>query len=121
MGNTARRDSGCVVSVCLKTADEFLGPQEVDLRLNAGRVQGPLVDLSMNGIAMVLPERLADGDTLHLRLVNRRIDRTVDATATVLKTVADGAEWETICRLDQKLALEDVHEFTRLIGAAELV
>jgi hypothetical protein len=117
-----RRDSGCVVSVCRTQDNEPVAPQELDLRLNAGRLKGPLVDLSMNGVAFVLPERLADDELIHLRLTNHRIEKQTDASATVLKTVADDeGGWKAICRLEHNLPLEDVHEFTRNLGAAQWV
>jgi hypothetical protein len=106
-----RRDSGCVVSVCRTQDNEPVGPQELDLRLNAGRLKGPLVDLSMNGVAFVLPERLADDELIHLRLTNRRIEKQTD----------EEGGWKAICRLEHNLPLEDVHEFTRNLGAAQWV
>jgi len=76
----------------------------------------------MNGVACVLPERLADGERIHLRLANHRIEKQTDASATVLKTVADDeGGWKAICRLEHNLPLEDVHEFTRNLGAAQWV
>lgn len=117
-----RRDSGCVVSVCRTQNNEPVGPQELDLRLNAGLLKGPLVDLSMNGVAFVHAERLVDGEFIYLRLTNRRIEKQTDASASVLKAVADEeGGWKAICRLEHNLPLEDVHEFTRHLGAAQWV
>ena len=105
-----RYDSQCLVSVVPVTDDRVVSVAERDWRLHSSQLKGPLIDISMNGIAFVSSHSLEEGQHVLLRLSNPRLDKYVDTTAEVLHASQEATGgWKTICQFRRKLTWEQVH------------
>ena len=109
-----RRDSACCVHICVIPGDEPVQTQRVEWLLHASRQSGPMVDVSLRSVSALLAQAVAGGARVMLRLTNRRLDKDVDRSARVVRSVPLGAdEWKVVCRLDSPLSLEELQQFAR--------
>lgn len=117
-----RRESGCIVAVCLLSPEEALTPQQISWQLHAGRLTGRMVDVSMNGIALELPYSLEANTRLHMRISNRQLLQNLDISGSVLRSTAHGeGVWNVICQLDRKLTFEQIHTIGKHLFASTIV
>lgn len=117
-----RRDSDCLVAVCAKPLHACLTTQQISWRLHSSQLVGRLVDASMNGLALQLPEPVAAKTRVYLRIANRHLDQHVDADASVLRcTPAGDGVWNLICRLEKHLTFEQIHAIGKHLFAATIV
>lgn len=129
-----RRDSSCIVSVCRsevqfepadsvnvkpKVHNDHAARAQLELQkrvwqLHSSPLNGPLVDLSMNGVAFLLHEEFEGGVCLLIRLKNRQLHKHIDAVARVVRSIPqDDGQWRIVCSLLKNLSLEQVHEFSK--------
>src|SRR5690606_27838874 len=85
-----RRESICLVSVYRRENDAPVNQQEVRWLLHSSPLKGAIDDISMNGVAFLLPEPMESGSKLLMRLINRRLDRHVDTSGRVVRAMPDG-------------------------------
>lgn len=117
-----RRDSGCDVRVHCLVMDAVVSSQQVDWLLHATPLRASLLDLSMNGLAFLLDRPLELSSRVLLRLTSRMTDRSIDTSATILRSTADDdSRWKIVGRFDHNLTLEQTHEFGRHLAAATIV
>lgn len=108
-----RRDSACSVQICVVPGGEPTQSQRLEWLLHAARQCGPLVDVSLRSVSVMLGTPVAAGERVILRLTNRRLDKEVDRTARVIRSVTRAGEWRVVCRFDEPLALEELQHFAR--------
>jgi hypothetical protein len=109
-----RRDSRCVVSVHLLGQDPLPSSHKAERLLHSCRLKGELVDISMNGLALLLHEPIEQGSRVLLRLANRRVGRTLDLPGYAVRAASQGnGQWKVMCRFDQKLTFEQAHDFCK--------
>lgn len=89
--------------------------------MHSTRLKGMLIDISLSGVAFLLPEPLKAGDAVVLRLSSRYVDRIVDAEARVLRVTDVNGYAKIVCRFRRNLAFEDVRDFGRAIDRIDLV
>jgi len=117
-----RRESECLVSVCLCRSEERLTSERITWMLYASKLKGRLIDVSMSGLAFHLPESLPAGSRILLRIHNRTIDKQVDTQAEVLRSrAASDGGWELVCRFQKNLTFEQIHTVGRSLFAATIV
>lgn len=117
-----RRESICLVSVYRNENDAPVNQQEVRWLLHSSPLKGAIDDISMNGVAFLLPEPMESGGKLLMRLINRRLDRHVDTSGRVVRSTPDGlGEWKIVCRFDRNLSLDQVHEYGQNLFVTGLV
>lgn len=117
-----RRESECVVSICLCQGEERLTADRIAWLLHSTKLKGQLIDVSMSGVAFHFKESLAAGSRILLRISNRTIDKQVDTSATILRfrAVRDGG-WDMVCRFEKNLTFEQIHTVGRSLFAATIV
>jgi hypothetical protein len=104
-----RRDSDCQVSVCRKPASVTLTSQNAAWHLHASQLKGRLVDVSMSGMALQLPEAIEPETEILLRVSNRNFAQNVDAAGKVLRcSRSESGRWNVVCRLTRNLTFEQV-------------
>lgn len=116
-----RHDSGSVVWVYRCDPSEFPNRPRAEWLLHAARLKGRLIDVSMNGVAFLVPEPLDAESHLLLRLANPRLDRHIDIEADVLRVIAGQHGWKIVCRLRRHLSLEQVVQLGRHLFDSRLV
>lgn len=117
-----RRDSGCVIYVHRWGGNSRPNRYEAEWLLHASRLKGELIDISMNGVAFVLSEQVEMEERLLLRMANHSLDTSVDASATVVRTVWDGeSRFKVVCRFDRNLSFEQVHALGQHLAESRLI
>ena len=116
-----RRESGCIVAVHRVDIDKPVSPQQPDWHLHSTQLKGMLLDISLSGVAFLLPVPLAARDAIVLRLSSRYVDRVVDIEAEVLRVTDVSGYSKIVCRFRRNLAFEDVRDFGRAIAGTDLV
>jgi hypothetical protein len=104
-----RRESGCTVTVCRKTAARSLTAHDIDWQLHTGRLRGKLLDISLSGLAFTLTERLEADEQLFVRIRHCTFEAGTDVSADVIRVAeAESGQWKVFCRLQRKLSLDQV-------------
>jgi hypothetical protein len=117
-----RRDSGCVVALYCWPNDRPVRPQEMAWRLHSAMLTGLLLDISLGGAGFLIPDEVAAGTTVLIRLTNRVLGDQFDTTATIVRSApAEAGTWRTVCRFTQPLALEQVQRFGRHVFSSSVV
>ena len=116
-----RRESGCTVTVCRRPPHASLTAQQISWLLHAGHLKGRLIDVSMSGMALQIPEPLESGTMIFLRVANRNFDHNVDAVGQVLRCTPHEGQWHVVCRLDQTLTFEQVHRIGKHLFTSTIV
>ena len=117
-----RRESVCIVSVRRDSTDASLSQHRADWMLHSSRLKGKLLNISMNGVAFVLNESMQRDEGLLLRLTNRRFDKSIDATATILRCSRYGTgEWKIVCRFRKTLTFEQIRLFGQQLESTRLI
>jgi len=118
-----RRDSHCRVAICrLSEDDDCLTPQQIEWRLHATTLKGDLCDLSLNGAAILLPHPLPEGENVVLRLSCPRRDHHLDHPAEVVRSMPDDSgEYRVVCQFSERLTLDQVSFYSRLLNQSGLV
>lgn len=117
-----RRDSGCSVSVARSAENGATNPQMAAWQLHSSQLKGALLDISMNGVAFLIPEPLAEDEDLFLRLSNRSFDKQIDTSARVVRIFPDADEqWKIVCKFHKRLSFEQVHDFGRHLFHSDIV
>ena len=82
-------------------------------QLHAGRIDGSLIDISLNGVAFVLHTPVEIGEQLLVRMTSRTFGCSVDQSAKVIRTkTLEPGQWEVICQFNHNLPVEQV----RILG-----
>ncbi len=103
-----RRPSECGVAVFRLSERGHVGAQH-DWLLHGTKVRGELLDVSMNGVAFLIGRPVERGETLLLRLHNRRTNYVADCRADVLRALpTDDKRWKVVCRFARHLTFEQV-------------
>lgn len=90
--------------------------------LHSSSLKGPLLDISMNGVAFLLPQQLSEGEDLFVRLSNRPFDKQIDTAVEVLRVVPEeGDQWKIVCKFHKTLTFEQVHDFGRHLFRSNIV
>lgn len=116
-----RRESACIVSVCVKSTQVELSAQRIAWLLHSSRIKGKLLDVSMSGMALELYEPIDAGAEVLLRINNRNIKSAVDVTAKVLRCTAQEGYWHVICRLTKNLTFEQIHQVGNHLFSSTIV
>ena len=117
-----RRQSRCAVLVHCCSDKEPFNPQHMEWLLRSARLKGWLIDISMNGVAFLVPEPLKPGHHVLLRLANLRLDCHLDAEADVVRVTEDEeGGWKIVCRLRRNLGLEQVVQFGRNLFDSQVI
>jgi len=106
-----RHESPSTVTVVLCGQQRSVSLSERDWLLRSSRLKGPLLDISMNGVAFILSEPIADDENLLLRVSNPHWNRQVETSAHVVRTApVNDSQWKVFCQFYQKLKLEQIHD-----------
>lgn len=117
-----RRESGCQVAVCPRSAQCNLTPQHIEWALHAAELKGRLVDVSMSGLAMELAEPIEAQTQVYMRISNRNLDRKIDTCGRILRCVENEAgQWNLVCRLEKNLSFEQLHYLGKHLFASTIV
>jgi hypothetical protein len=102
--------------------DSPISLQKTEWLLRASRLKGKLLDIGMQGTAFLLPTTIAVGTTILLRLSNRRLDKTFDTFARVIRVVPEeSGDWRIVCRFHHNLTFEQVYDLGRQIYSTSMV
>ena len=114
-----RRKSVGVASICRSAATNT---QQNAWRMHASRLTGQLVDISMNGAAILFPQPIDNEERLQLRLTNPVFDKTVHTSASVVRSVSSGmGQWKIVCKFDKGLTFEQVNDLGKYLFRSEIV
>lgn len=116
-----RRESACVVSVCVKATQGELSQQRIAWLLHSSRIKGKLLDVSMSGMSLELYEPVEAGSEVLLRVNSRNIKSVVDVTAKVLRCTAHDGYFNIICRLSKNLTFEQIHQVGNHLFSSTIV
>lgn len=120
--NLPRREGKCTVSVCPYLGDKPLTAEKVAWAIHSTKTRGQLLDVSMSGLAILLPERLESGVRIVLRISNCVRDGHIDTSATVLRCQPEADEgFCVVCRFDKNLTFEQIHRIGRNLFASTIV
>lgn len=120
-----RRASHCRVAICRLLEDEdYLTPQQIEWRLHASTLKGDLCDLSLSGAAILLHHPLTEGENVVLRLSCPRRDHHLDHQAEVVRSLPDesgSGEYKVVCQFPERLTLDQVSFYSRLLNQSGLI
>ena len=117
-----RHESPARVSVVLLSEGDRLGPVERSWKLHASRLQGTLVDVSMNGAALLLPRPVPPGQHVLLRLYNPHRDLFVDVAGRVLRNAtASPGRCKVVCVLERRLTWEEINALGKHLFSSSVV
>ncbi len=113
-----RREGNCQVAVCrLSEENSSITAQQLEWRLHATPIKGALLNLSMQGAAVLLPHPLLEGEPLVIRLTCPHRKMHLDHSASIIGStpVSDG-EFKVMCKFDSQLSLEQVAFYSRFLN-----
>ncbi len=114
--------SDCTVAVHVVEENDPVTPIRVGWLLHSARIRGNLIDISMNGVAMLIHEPLREESRIHLRIRNPRFGATLDVSAALLRSIPCRAgEWKVVCQFDSHLRFDQVQQLGRSLFATEFV
>lgn len=117
-----RREGSCQVSVCRLNEASPGATQAIAWSLHSNALRGPIVDVSLNGIAFELDTPLNVDEALHLQLTNRSFDSRLELRARVLRCSQIGdRRWKIVGRFANNLTLEQVQLFGRTPAVGNLI
>ncbi len=106
-----RREAHGHASVASFPHAAALTPELADALLHDKGVSGELIDLSRNGLAILLLQPLPAGEELIVRLCYPGSDETRDTLATVVRSISiDGGLWKIVARLTEPLSFDAAYE-----------
>lgn len=84
---------------------------DLPLKFRAAGLRGQLLNVSMGGAALLLPEQLSPGESRFVQMSNWNRDITVirEATVTACEPAAAGG-WKHFCRFADRLTFEEISE-----------
>jgi hypothetical protein len=110
------------VAVVVRFPDEFWPESRIERLLAAPPLRGLVVDISMTGVACILPQRLEPGTVVYLRLTGQLAGSRVDTQGSVLRAMpCSGKQWLTVCTLKSPLPLHQIDMVRDQIDAARFV
>ena len=78
-----------------------------------GVFRGEMIDLSLNGIALMLPKPLAPSRSIRLQLRNPVSMQELKIKAQVVRCLPSKSQaWKVVCIFDQHLSVEQLIQFT---------
>lgn len=113
-----RRESACRVSVIRN--DGGVSSMNTEWQFRATKIQGHAIDLSSTGMSFELdePAALNAGDSLRVRLDNKRLDRSCIVMCEVIRvTCDDESKMRLTCRIAGRLSIDRLQEFSHLLGS----
>ena len=115
-----RRLGDCTLSITRSDNSERL--THSDWAIHSTSIKGSLIDISLSSIAFSTDEELRESESLQLRIRNRALQRELDRTATVLRTIqTDDGNHRVVCNFDHRLSFEQIRDFGYQAFASTLV
>ena len=117
-----RRESGCEVLVHRMPSGAIPDPLRLDWLLHSSRLRGHLLDISMNGAAFLIGERVDQNERMSLRFLDGQRRQKIDTKGTVLRvSPGEAGAWKVVCKLDANLSFEEITRLGRSLSTTRFV